>query len=57
MGSSTIIPRTEDIIAMLNKLKLEVRKYEEDEAYKEYCEGLIHGAIACLKVMIGDVRL
>jgi hypothetical protein len=35
----------------LIELKKEIRKYEEDPEYKEYCEGVIDAAIRVLEVI------
>lgn len=35
----------------LKLLKIDIRKYETDEAYREYCEGVIDAAIKVLEVL------
>jgi hypothetical protein len=48
---SNIYFEIERIKDKLKLLKLNVRKYETDEAYKEYCEGVIDAAIKVLEVI------
>jgi hypothetical protein len=38
----------------LQSIKIEIRKYEEDEAYKEYCEGIIDAAVSALGLIARD---
>jgi hypothetical protein len=38
----------------LSKFKIEMRKEETEVEYREYCEGLIDAARACLAVITGD---
>lgn len=47
----TTFSQVESIKHALRELRAYVRKYEEDEAYKEYCEGIIDAAISVLGVI------
>lgn len=49
-----IVARVREIRGELSELIRYVRKHEDDEAYKEYCEGLIAAARAALAVISGD---
>ena len=51
MNNSYVYTQTELIKRMLREIKQEMRKYEEDDAYREYCEGIIESAIAVLGVI------
>lgn len=48
------IDRTRLIKNEIRNLKLEIRKHEEDEAYKEYCEGILDAACRCLDIITND---
>ncbi len=38
----------------LKKFKSDMRKWEDEVEFREYCEGIIMAAIACLNVITGD---
>lgn len=43
--------RAAEIIKRIHELKLFVRKYEEDEEYKEYVEGILDAAKSVLELI------
>lgn len=54
MNDNLTVRRAQELRALLFDFIREVRKYEEDQNFKEYCEGVIQGARACLGVISGD---
>lgn len=47
----SVYTEIEIIKKAIRELKQAVRKYEEDEQYKEYCEGILDAAISVLGVI------
>lgn len=54
MTPNYINGRVREIRSELSELIRYIRKHEDDEAYKEYCEGIIDAARAALAVISGD---
>lgn len=54
MTPKPIVARVREIRGELLELIRYIRKNEQDEAWKEYCEGLIDAARAALAVISGD---